>query len=163
MLSVKRLVLPVLALASISVASVARAPEPPLTAGEQSVYVEKLRAEDARLAKAVTVGETQIYLGDLLKKISEQSGVTLTVSDKGRAADTQVTVFAKDMPVGAVMDRLWSLLSYQGALWYWEKQDGSPNLPCHLCRRCQTHVPVGALACGPRVPRPHGSAAAGKA
>lgn len=117
--------LPCLFIALSALVPIANATEPSLNINEQSVHVQKLREADVRLSQLVRVRGRQIYLSELMHQLSEQSGVTFSVLDKGRAADTKVTVFAKTMPLADVMDRLWSLLSYKGALWYWEKQGGS--------------------------------------
>ena len=80
-----------------------------------------LRRQDPRLEKPVSCVARHIYVGELIEKLSNQSGVALTADEAGGAADVDVTVSLDHVPLGDAMEALWSLVSYQDAEWDWER------------------------------------------
>ncbi len=80
-----------------------------------------LRRQDPRLEKTVTLISSRIYLGELLERFSEQTGATISADEESGAADVQVTVSLRRVPLADAMDALWSLVSYQDAKWDWER------------------------------------------
>lgn len=85
-----------------------------------------MRAEDKRLEKTVTVSSTYILLFDLLKELSAQTGVELTADTRDEASGVPLSVFLRKVRLGDALDALWSLNSYKGATWHWER-DGKPE------------------------------------
>ena len=82
---------------------------------------DTLRRQDPRLEKTVTLTSSRICLGELMEDLSKQSGVTVSADEENGAADVQVTVSLRRVPLADAMDALWSLVSYQDAGWDWER------------------------------------------
>ena len=73
---------------------------------------EAERKQDPRLEKRVTLlAPRRYYLGELLETLSEQTGVSLSASDRDGAAGELVLVRLQDVPLFEVMNALWSLVS----------------------------------------------------
>lgn len=89
--------------------------------GRSETITTAMRAEDTRLSTLVTLNEPQISIGELLEKLSQQTGITLTTNPREPASSRKIFLCCDKKPVGAVMDALWSLLSYQPGLWKWER------------------------------------------
>jgi len=82
---------------------------------------DTLRRQDPRLEKTVTLISPRIYMGELLERFSEQTGAAISADEESGAADIQVTVSLRRVPLADAMDALWSLVSYQDAKWDWER------------------------------------------
>jgi hypothetical protein len=83
---------------------------------------ERLFPEDARLEARVTVLQGRVYLGELLEQLTEQSGVSLTVStQQGPVDGIDLTVFIHAQPVSEVMQSLIELLSNRFNQWEWQR------------------------------------------
>jgi hypothetical protein len=81
-----------------------------------------MRAEDPRLERRVTIEAAGIHIGELLKRVSEQARVTLVAGDPGDgAADERVSVYLREVPLGDVLESLYSLMSYRSAEWHWRR------------------------------------------
>lgn len=94
--------------------------------GASDPITAKMRHEDLRLDRPVTLIAPRIYVGEFLECLSEQSRVALVADEKDSAADDQVMVFLKDIPLGDAMNALWSLMSYKGTAWHW-RRSGKPG------------------------------------
>ncbi len=81
----------------------------------------QMRSQDARLNTPVTLDAPRISLGELLDKLSEQSGVTLNMDTRDPISGLKLFVVCDKTPIGDVLDRLWSLLSFRDATWKWER------------------------------------------
>jgi hypothetical protein len=92
-----------------------------LTPCRAETITTAIRKEDPRLEKTVTFASPRIYVGYLLEKLSAQTGVTLTASERDGAADEQIFVHLSGVKLADCLDSLWSLLSYQKAAYSWER------------------------------------------
>ncbi len=79
-------------------------------------------AEDSRLDQRVTVIAPRICVGDVLERFSKATGVELEADSKDGAANEQVCVWLHDVRLADALDALWSLLSYENALWRWDRE-----------------------------------------
>src|SRR5436309_2094756 len=75
--------------------------------------IPAMRQEDPRLEQRVTLTSSRIYLGDLLERLAAKTSVAVAADASDGAADEQVTVFLRDVPLAETMDALWALMSYQ--------------------------------------------------
>ena len=95
--------------------------------------------QDARLEKRVTLSEPRVWLGDLLEKLTAQTGVSLSAGDSGDGAgDPEVTVFVTGTRLKDLMSALWSLVSYRGAEWHWHcsRTSNSRSMPGSATNSC---------------------------
>ncbi len=77
---------------------------------------------DARLQTHVTIRSPHILIGELLERLSKQSGVTLVADDWSTVGSDSVTVSLHDVPLSDAMNAVWSLFSYQHAEWDWQRR-----------------------------------------
>ncbi|MCC6729917.1 MAG: hypothetical protein IT208_11330 [Chthonomonadales bacterium] len=91
---------------------------------EQPCITEAMRREDPRLEKPVTLSERLIVVGDALVRLGEQAGVALSAGERDGAADVSLALFRRDQPLARILNGIWSLLSYRGAAWRWERAGG---------------------------------------
>lgn len=102
---------------------------------------------DPRLEGRVTIASGRIYIADLLEKLSEQSGVTLSAGEKDGAGGEPVVVFVRETRLADVMIGLWSLVSYRGASWRWvREEDKSSGGGDSFTYRLTRPAPAQALA-----------------
>ncbi len=80
-----------------------------------------MRQADTRLQTRVTIRSPHILIGELLERLSKQSGVTLTADDWSTVGSDSVTVSLHDVPLSDAMNALWSLFSYKHAEWDWRR------------------------------------------
>ena len=80
-----------------------------------------MRKADARLQTHVTLRSPRILVGELLERLSRQSGVTLTADDWSTAGSDAVAVSFRNVPLADAMDALWSLFSYKHMEWDWRR------------------------------------------
>lgn len=76
---------------------------------------------DARLQTHVSIRSPHILIGELLERLSKQSGVTLTADEWSTVGSDSVTVSLHDVPLSDAMNAVWSLFSYQHAEWDWRR------------------------------------------
>ncbi len=81
-----------------------------------------MRQSDPRLQTRITIRSPRILIGELLERLSKQSGVTLTADDLSAAGSDPVTVSLHDVPLADAMNAVWSLFSYQHAEWNWRRR-----------------------------------------
>ncbi|MCX6377634.1 MAG: hypothetical protein NTU88_16645, partial [Armatimonadetes bacterium] len=77
--------------------------------------IAKFDPQDKRLDKKVTIEVDHTKLEDVVKSLSEQSGVTVkagTGTRDWKVRERHVTIRAKDMPLGRMMDEITGLLGY---------------------------------------------------
>ena len=77
---------------------------------------------DTRLETHVTLRSPHILIGELLERLSKQSGVTLAADDWSTVGSDSVTVSLRDVPLSDAMNALWSLFSYKHAEWDWRRR-----------------------------------------
>ena len=78
-----------------------------------------LRKADRSLEQKVTLTSGHICVGDLLERLSAQTGVPLYADDKEGAAGEEVIVCLKEVPLVDAMTGLASLFTYEKAPWVW--------------------------------------------
>ena len=94
-----------------------------LTSASQADEVTaSMRQADPRLQTRITIRSPRILIGELLERLSKQSGVTLTADDLSAAGSDSVTVSLHDVPLSDAMNAVWSLFSYQHAEWDWRRR-----------------------------------------
>ena len=98
---------------------------PPFAVRSETITAA-MRAEDKRLDMPITLNEPRISIGELLQKLSDQTGINLQADPREGASGRKVFVCCDHQPLGDVMDALWSLLSYQPGVWKWERS-GKPG------------------------------------
>jgi hypothetical protein len=95
---------------------------------------KKWLEEDKRLSKEITFSAQRIYIGEFLEKVSQESGISISSSDRDRAAGEPISVHLQKIPVRDVMDALWSLIGYQNATWLWKRTGDKENFSYVLTR-----------------------------
>lgn len=75
---------------------------------------------DPRLKATVSVSAASIYLGELLERMSAQSGVTLSMDINDRLSGIVIACDLKQVPLADVMNALSSLLGCKGGEWEWK-------------------------------------------
>ena len=80
-----------------------------------------MRKADARLQTRVTLRSPRILVGEMLERLSRQSGVTLTADADSLTGGDSVAVSLRDVPLADAMNALWSLFSYRHAEWDWRR------------------------------------------
>ncbi len=93
-----------------------------------------MKTQDPRLQARVTIQSPRILVGELLERLSKQSGVTVTASDWSAAGCDDVAVSFVNVPLSQVMDALWSLFSYQNAEWEWRRNGSGGAYSYELIR-----------------------------
>jgi hypothetical protein len=79
--------------------------------------------EDSRLNRPVTVLRGRVYLGELVRDLSRQARLSLSVEDaKGPSSGIGLTVFVHERPLREVMDGLASLLAHRFNTWEWQRK-----------------------------------------
>ena len=91
--------------------------------GRASIVAAKDRANDKRLETRVTISAPSIDLGQLLEKLSIQTGVNLSAQEDEPGSGIRLCVFLRNVPLGDAMNAVWSLLSYRKADWDWDWHD----------------------------------------
>ncbi len=84
----------------------------------------QMKADDARLAKPVDLHVLHATLEEVLASLKSQTGVQVGCGTKDGTAEVPVAAFCKQMPLGDVLNSLWSLVSYKKGEWAW-KRSGS--------------------------------------
>ncbi len=93
------------------------------------------RRQDPRLEQRVTVAAPRLYVGDLLARLSSLSGVSIETGRlRDGTADERVTARLRECPLAEAMDALWSLLSYRGAEWHWNRTPSRGTFRYELIR-----------------------------
>lgn len=95
----------------------------------------EMRREDARLEQKVSLILSQTSIGELLQSLSTRSGVIIEANETDHAGDVPVSIFIKDVPLADVLNAVWSLVSYKGAAWVWERTP-QPNQIFHYTLIC---------------------------
>ncbi|MCX6361710.1 MAG: hypothetical protein NT029_18040 [Armatimonadetes bacterium] len=90
--------------------------------------------DDPRLATRITIRCGRIYLGDLFERASVATGVDVSASTQDGAADIQVLASLRELPLADAMDAAWSLVSYRGYVWRWERSGEAPAYRYRLIR-----------------------------
>jgi hypothetical protein len=90
--------------------------------------------DDSRLLKRVSVRMPRAYVGEVLERLGELAGVRITARGKDGAADVQVAVMVQDASVADVMEALWSLVSYRGASFAWDRSMSDGRFTYELYR-----------------------------
>ncbi len=81
-----------------------------------------MRQADTRLQTRITLRSPHILIGELLERLSKQSGVTLAADEWSTVGSDSVTVSLRNVPLADAMNALWSLFSYQHAEWDWQRR-----------------------------------------
>jgi hypothetical protein len=86
----------------------------------------KMRTEDARLNTKINLPAAQLYVGELLERLSTQTGVSLQMNTQEEASGVLLLVCLNKVTLGEALDAVWSTLTYKGAEWRWERS-GKPG------------------------------------
>ena len=93
----------------------------PALPGRADEVTAAMRQADPRLQTRVTLCSPRILVGELLERLSKQSGVALAADDESAAGSDAVTVSLQDVPLVDALDALWSLFSYKHMEWDWRR------------------------------------------
>jgi len=93
----------------------------PLLPGRADEVTGAMRKADPRLQTRVTLRSPRILVGELLERLSKQSGVALSADDESAAGSDAVAVSLRDVPLADALDALWSLFSYKHMEWDWRR------------------------------------------
>jgi hypothetical protein len=105
----------------------------PATSGAFADSITREMVEDdARLNTLLSITSSRLYVGDLLDRIGRQTGIKVTPRRSDRSGDDQILVCLRGVPAWRVMDGLWSLLSYKGAEYHWERTGSSAGFEYEL-------------------------------
>lgn len=91
-------------------------------------------AADPRLERRVTVRHHRVHVGALLEELSHTTGVSLAAAERDGAADEEVLISAREVPLGGLLRALWSQCSFRGAEWHWERTGSAPEYRYRLTR-----------------------------
>ncbi len=93
----------------------------PALPGRADEVTAAMRKADPRLQTRVTLRSPRILIGELLERLSRQSGVALSADDETAAGGDAVAVSLRDVPLADALDALWSLFSYKHMEWDWRR------------------------------------------
>ena len=77
----------------------------------------RARAADPRLEVPLTFDADRMYLGEILEKVSAQTGVSVSIPPKELESGIQITCHLKEVPLADFMNSVWSLVGFAGATW----------------------------------------------
>jgi hypothetical protein len=100
--------------------------EVPHVANADSI-TSKMRIDDRRLESRVNISARRIRLGDLLERITTQTGIKIACSERDGGSGTYMSAHADGIPVGDLLDAVWSLTANQDAQWRWEREGTSAD------------------------------------
>ena len=100
------------------------------------------RASDARLDTNVNFDADRMCLGEVLEKVSVQTGVSVSIPAEDSNSGIPITCHLKNTPLSSVMNAIWSLVSlpytYSG-----ERMTGNLK-PAQMCkpsvRQCSSQI-----------------------
>ena len=75
------------------------------------------RASDARLDTNVNFDADRMCLGEVLEKVSVQTGVSVSIPAEDSNSGIPITCHLKNTPLSSVMNAIWSLVSFSKATW----------------------------------------------
>jgi hypothetical protein len=105
----------------------------------------KMVAEDSRLNRTVSISSQRMYVGDLLAQVRDSTGVNITADLRDGAADEQIALELRDTKLSELLDSLWSMFSYKGGLWHWDRRGVEGNYRYSLTK------PLGARGLADRL------------
>ncbi len=83
------------------------------------------KREDPRLSQRVNIQFTQGYVTELMDRLARDTGVQVSAGGAASiadgAGDERITVYIRTAPLFDVLNAVWSLYSYRGAEWHWER------------------------------------------
>jgi hypothetical protein len=77
----------------------------------------KSRTSDARLDRPVTFDADRMYLGELLEKVSAQTGVSVSMPAEDLGSGIPITCHLKNISLADFMNSVWSLVGFSKANW----------------------------------------------
>ncbi|HTE16950.1 MAG TPA: hypothetical protein VK689_01045, partial [Armatimonadota bacterium] len=80
-------------------------------------------SSDARLAKRVTLSAYRIHLGELLERLSAETGVPLATDERhSLISGRELAVVVHDRPAAEVLDAVARLYNFPPDRWYWARE-----------------------------------------
>lgn len=102
---------------------------------------KSMRREDSRLERRVTLTAASIQVGELLERLTQSTGVSLLAGyERDGTADEKVSVFIRNVPLGNLMDGLYSLLSYRIGEWHWQRTGAKGNYRYRFLQTRQAQI-----------------------
>jgi hypothetical protein len=77
----------------------------------------RMRASDARLDTAVTLDTDRMCLGEVLEKVSAQTGVSISIPAEDLSSGVPITCHVQKIPLVNFMNSIWSLVGFSKATW----------------------------------------------
>jgi len=81
---------------------------------------KQMRLDDTGLSKPVRLFAPRMYVGEVMERLSAQTGVDVKANLMDGASDPKICVFLDGVSLGDALDSIYSVLSYRGAEWIWE-------------------------------------------
>ena len=89
--------------------------------GWSATITPQQRAEDKRLEHPITLNVPHIYLGEFIERLAGETGVDISMDNRDEGSGAVICAYLSRIPLGDVMDALWSLNSFRGAEWHWQR------------------------------------------
>ena len=86
----------------------------------------KMRMEDPRLEKRITVVGKGTYLAELLSTITREGDVEVVIDERDELSGTRVSLSVNSVPLSDVLNAIWSLVSNRESRWAWIRK-GEPG------------------------------------
>ena len=116
---------------------------------EPNITADMIQA-DARLLEKITIRKPRIHIGELADDISKQTRVRILTGEKDGSADPNIALFCQNTPLYKLLNGLWSLMSYRGAAWKWERAKSCSRrrkaAGFSACRRAAARRPSSSRA-----------------
>jgi len=87
------------------------------TLSAQKIIDARIRSLDTRLNTPVTFDADRVYLGEVLEKVSAQTGVSVSIPDEDLNSGIPLTCHLKKIPLADFMNSVWSLVGFSKATW----------------------------------------------
>lgn len=84
---------------------------------DQQFLNVKAISSDPRLNIPITFDADRMYLGEVLEKVSVQTGVSISISPVDSSSGIPVSCHVKNLPLIDFMTSLWSLVGFSHATW----------------------------------------------
>jgi len=117
-------------LALLTAAVASAAPEQRVRTGESRAGLDK----DPRLARPISVSRYRMYLGELLERITRETGVSLETDERNQPlSGYELALVVHERPAWEVLDASARMYAYPPERWYWSKttRNGAATYTLH--------------------------------
>src|SRR5258706_1628447 len=89
--------------------------------GQQGMLSGSDVAEDPRLGAKITLASSRMTVGELCERLSSEMHVSISANTSDGSSDVPIYVNVRELKLESLLNGLWSLVSFKGAPWRWEK------------------------------------------